>query len=93
MPKLEQRTKELIAVGASVAANCASCLEFHVAKAREAGAEGESIREAIETGRLVRQGAATKLDRLAASLTGGPPTSPSRGDCGCGSVAGPEQRA
>ncbi len=34
---LENRIKELIAIGASVTANCQPCLEYHVGKAKEAG--------------------------------------------------------
>jgi AhpD family alkylhydroperoxidase len=41
--KLDARIKELIAVGASVAANCQPCLQYHVSKAREAKADDEEI--------------------------------------------------
>ena len=33
--KLDNRMKELIAVGASIAVNCQSCLEYHAGKALE----------------------------------------------------------
>jgi AhpD family alkylhydroperoxidase len=65
---LDNRILELIAVGASVAANCQPCLEYNVDKAREFGADGQEIAEAIEVGKRVRQGAAAKLDKLALSL-------------------------
>jgi AhpD family alkylhydroperoxidase len=68
MPKLDERSRELVAVGASVTANCLSCLEYHVGKARESGAAADEIREAIDVGRMVRKGAAAKLDRLSATL-------------------------
>lgn len=68
MARMDERTKELIAVGAAVTANCLPCLEYHVGKAREVGAAGDEIREAIEMGRTVRKGAAAKLDRLSATL-------------------------
>ncbi|NIM05141.1 MAG: carboxymuconolactone decarboxylase family protein, partial [Armatimonadetes bacterium] len=44
---MDKRTKELIAIGASITANCQPCLEYHVTKARENGAEEEEIKEAI----------------------------------------------
>jgi AhpD family alkylhydroperoxidase len=36
---LDIRTRELIAVGASVAANCQACLQYHFDKTRENGVE------------------------------------------------------
>ena len=59
---------QLIAVGASVAANCQPCLEHNVGKALEYGADSQQIAEAIEVGKRVRQGAAAKLDKFAVSL-------------------------
>jgi AhpD family alkylhydroperoxidase len=66
--KLNEKIKELIAVGASITASCQPCLEYHAGKALEAGADAEEIAEAIETGKLVRRGAASKMDRFAATL-------------------------
>jgi AhpD family alkylhydroperoxidase len=66
--KLEHKTLRLIAVGAALAANCQPCLEVNVKKACEAGADGQEIADAIEVGKMVRSGAATKMDAFAASL-------------------------
>jgi len=66
--KLEAKTTALIAVGASIAANCAGCLEKTVCMAKEARAGEEEIGEAVEIGRRVRAGAANKLDQLATTL-------------------------
>lgn len=82
--KLDERTAMLIAVGASVSANCLPCLEINVERAREHGIDPEEIAGAIELGRMVRKGAAAKLDRLAAGLSSGAPTAPPDDDCGCG---------
>jgi AhpD family alkylhydroperoxidase len=68
---MDERTKKLIAVGASVGANCHPCLEYHVAKAREMGIEGAEIREAVEVAKAVRGGAAASMDKLALKLLGG----------------------
>jgi AhpD family alkylhydroperoxidase len=62
---LDEKTKELVAVGASITANCQPCLEYHTAKAREFGAATEEIMTAVEIGKLVRRGAAAKMDRFA----------------------------
>ena len=66
--KLDYRIRELIAVGASVGANCHSCLEYHFGKAREQGVPDDEIAEAIEVGKLVRKGAQGKMDKLAIDL-------------------------
>ena len=63
---LDERTKELVAVGASIVANCQPCLEYHTAKARELGATTEDILAAVAVGQQVRRGAAAKMDRFAA---------------------------
>ncbi len=81
---LEKRIKELIAVGASVTANCQPCLEYHVGKARENGSNESEIREAIETGKLVRKGAASKMDKLILQLGESTPSGANVPDKGCG---------
>jgi AhpD family alkylhydroperoxidase len=69
---MDTRTKELIAIGASVTANCQPCLEYHVTKARESGAEEKEIKEAIAVGRTVRKGAAGKMDQYASEMLSDP---------------------
>ena len=68
---LDEKTQELIAIGASITANCQPCLEYHVAKAREFGATTEEIIAAVETGKQVRRGATAKRDRYATPLITG----------------------
>ena len=83
---LDPRTSRLIAIGASVAANCGPCLETNVARAIRSGASPQEVADAIAIGRMVREGAARKLDRAAAGLNFSAPTpSVEYGDCGCGS--------
>jgi AhpD family alkylhydroperoxidase len=67
---MDSKTKELIAIGASVTANCVPCLEFHLLKAREAGASDCDIADAVRVGRLVRKGAGGKWDEEARVLLG-----------------------
>jgi AhpD family alkylhydroperoxidase len=80
---LDERTTILIAIGASVAANCQPCLEISVERARTHGIESREIEAAIEVGRGVRKGAAAKMDRFAAGLSDSGQVAPG-GDCGCG---------
>lgn len=65
---LDDKTKELIAIGCSVAANCHPCVKFHVGKAREMGIGAEAIDGAIAVGQKVRRGAAAEMDKLLAEL-------------------------
>ena len=83
--KLDNRIKELIAIGASIAANCQPCLQYHLSKALKNGAHQEEITEAIEVGKMVRKGAASKMDKFALSLNKAALTSTSASveDCGC----------
>jgi AhpD family alkylhydroperoxidase len=68
--KLDERTRKLIAVGASVACNCHPCLEYHLGQARSMGIEMALIEGAIDAGKAVKAGAASSMDRLASQLTG-----------------------
>ena len=62
------KTRSLIAVGASIAANCQPCLKHHVSKSLEAGVDKNRIVEAIEIGKAVRTGAAGSMDKLVAEM-------------------------
>jgi AhpD family alkylhydroperoxidase len=85
--KLDERTMRLIAVGASIAANCQACLQTHVTKAREEGIGEIDIVAAIEIGQMVRRGASSKIDKFALSLTEDNPAfeNATVGGCGCNS--------
>jgi AhpD family alkylhydroperoxidase len=67
---MEDKTKLLIAVGASVTANCQPCLKTAVTQAKSAGVDKKEIIEAIAIGRVVRKGAFGKMDKFASTLTG-----------------------
>lgn len=67
---MENKIKMLIAVGASVTANCQPCLKTAVSQAQGIGVEEKEILEAIAIGRIVRKGAIGKMDHFASTLTG-----------------------
>lgn len=83
---MDNRIKRLIAVGASVTANCQPCLQHNVSKAKEAGVESQEIAEAIEVGKMVRKGAASNLDKFATGLSQVTPSAATSSNdaCGCG---------
>jgi alkylhydroperoxidase/carboxymuconolactone decarboxylase family protein YurZ len=80
---LDERLLRLIAIGASISANCQPCLEHNLGRARACGAPGDEIAQAIEVGRLVRQGAAARVDRLAAELSPTAASLPPAAPCSC----------
>ncbi|HMK55009.1 MAG TPA: carboxymuconolactone decarboxylase family protein [Dissulfurispiraceae bacterium] len=83
---MNTRMKELIAIGASVTANCRPCLTYHVGKAREAAVTEEEIREAIAIAKLVRKGAMSKMDQFVPTVIEASEAAmtASDGGCGCG---------
>jgi len=83
--KLDNHMKALIAVGAAVSANCQPCLQKTAVMALENGADETEIAEAIEVGKRVRQGAASKMDQFVIDLSHLSLSTPN-GECGCYSV-------
>lgn len=65
---MDQRTKELIAMGASAAVNCRPCMEHHLPLCQDAGASHEDIEEAVETGLQVGRGAAARTREYVGEL-------------------------
>ena len=82
--KLDDKTKELIAIGASISANCQPCLDYHFTKAKEYGANDSEISEAINVGNLVRRGAAAKMDKFVSTRKEVIKTNVPDNECGCG---------
>jgi AhpD family alkylhydroperoxidase len=58
---LDTKTKELIAIAASLCTGCQNCLEGHLKKALKYGATGAEVREAVAI--AVGVSAATVVDR------------------------------
>jgi AhpD family alkylhydroperoxidase len=59
---MDEKLKEMIAIGASVTANCIPCIQYHFAKARDVGVTDAEIKAAVQVGKMVRKGAANKWD-------------------------------
>jgi AhpD family alkylhydroperoxidase len=66
---LDDKVKELIALGASVSCNCHPCVKFHVDKAEKLGIEPKEIEEALKVGIMVRSGAAGQMDKLLSEVS------------------------
>jgi hypothetical protein len=77
---LDDTTRELIAIGAAISANNPPEVKFHIGRARSLGADAADLNEAVEIGRQVRRGAASKTDSFALSLAT-TPVQRERGRC------------
>lgn len=85
---LNSRETALISIGVSVGVNCQPCLQYCVAKAKEIGMTEQDIRDAVNAGKVVRSGAANKMNRYIEELlkdTSTVPEAAEKGcECGCG---------
>jgi len=66
---LDSNVQELVAIGASVSANCHPCVKYHVAKAREMKIDESEIQQGIDVGKMVRKGAVGQMDELLKELS------------------------
>ena len=69
--QLEQRDKELAAIGAAIGCNCRPCIEHHIPAGREAGLSEAELAAAVETARAVRDEAIKLLSPRIDQLLGG----------------------
>ncbi len=67
---MDERTTELIAIGASVAANCHPCTRFHLAKCDELDIAREDVAAAAKVGQTVNRGAAGATRGFVVELLG-----------------------
>jgi AhpD family alkylhydroperoxidase len=65
---MDERTNELIAIGASIGAHCRPCLTYHVNRAKEIGVDAEQIRAAMEVGQMVEKGSMSAMREFAKSV-------------------------
>jgi AhpD family alkylhydroperoxidase len=67
---LDQREKELAAIGASIGSNCRPCIEHHIAAGREAGLSDGEVQDAVATAHAVRVQAVELLSARVSQLLG-----------------------
>jgi len=81
MAELSARDRELVALGAALASNCAPCLEYRVPAARKAGLSDSQILEALHLADKIRQVPARLVLESALSRVGGSVPASARRDC------------
>jgi len=90
MNQLTSRDRELVALGAAVAANCIPCVEYHIPKAREAGLTDAELAEVLEVAEYVRQVPADKVLAAAKALVSG--STPVTSDNPCTEIGGKAEK-
>jgi AhpD family alkylhydroperoxidase len=70
MTTLSHRDRELVALGAALAANCIPCIQYHVPEARKAGLTEAEIGEAVELAEKIKRVPADKVLETATGLLG-----------------------
>jgi AhpD family alkylhydroperoxidase len=69
---MDKKTEEMIALGVSYGINCTFCMEYHKAKAIEAGLTEEEMLAVLNVAEQVKTGAANKTKVVAKQLFGEP---------------------
>jgi AhpD family alkylhydroperoxidase len=67
---MDERIKELVAMGTAAAANCHPCMDHHLAKCDELGIEREEVAAAVKVGLMVNRGAENAIRKKARELLG-----------------------
>jgi AhpD family alkylhydroperoxidase len=88
---LTEEVKELIALGATIAASCEPCFKFHYDKARKLGIPVEAMREAVRIGEAVKSASAKNIVALADRILGAEEPKAATGSCCGGAKATPEK--
>ena len=87
---LAPSVRELVAIGAAIAANCEPCFRFHFAEARKLGVTNEEMAEAVAVAQMVKDSPAqtilTLADKYLTRQPGVAAPAPTSG-CGCGADA------
>ena len=65
---LTDKTRELIAIAASVACGCEPCLKYHYKAAKEAGCTVEEMTEAVGVAIMVKQAPLKAMEDLTQQL-------------------------
>lgn len=87
MNELTSRELELVALGAALGANCASCVDYHVGEARKAGLADAQIRAAIAMADDIRRVPARKaLDAAQQALDNAVPARGAAEACDCAGI-------
>jgi AhpD family alkylhydroperoxidase len=69
---MSEQVNELVAIAASIAANCEPCLKYHDDQARKLGVSDDDMMRAVRMAQRVKEAPAAKMLDLASRLLGAP---------------------
>jgi AhpD family alkylhydroperoxidase len=78
---MDIKTRLLISLAASAAANCGPCFEHYHAKASQAGLDAEEIGQALELGEKIKGGASMSFKATVAQAMGAEQNGKEAGAC------------
>ncbi len=67
---MDEQIKELVAMGASAAANCHPCMDYHLAQCDELNIPREEVAAAVMVGLMVNRGAENAIRKKSRELLG-----------------------
>jgi len=67
---MDERTKELVAMGAAAAANCHPCMDYHLARCEDLDIPRDDVAGAVRIGFMVKRGAEKAVRKHARDLLG-----------------------
>ena len=67
---MDDRTKELVAMGAAAAANCHPCMDYHLAQCDKLQIPRDEVTAAVKVGLMVNRGAENAIRKHARELLG-----------------------
>lgn len=90
--EVTERVKELIALGAAIAASCEPCFKFHYDKERKLGVSVEAMREAVRIGDAVKAASAKNILGFADRMLGAEESKAATSSC-CGGAKVTQEKA
>ena len=67
---MDDKMKELVAMGAAAAANCHPCMEHHLAQCDQLQIDRKEVAEAVKVGLMVNRGAERAIRKKTRELLG-----------------------
>ena len=90
---MDDKTRELIAIGASITAHCQPCLTYHIDKARQMGIDEQEIRAAVAVGQKVEKGSMAAMRDSAQESLQAPAQDRQSSSAHCAGVTAPDGKS